>query len=151
MLTTGVIRSRLPLQSEMRDFSLVLIQAPCLALLQHMPGCFFAKCVPTQETECKGRLRSQIGPMQTRKGLSTRPPLSTAIYRFRCNKLPRAVLTSSPCVLYSPPFFTLMTLDSNPIQVSRMNCPEDQDGCGNGQRKEGIHGAVMLATFVPNN
>lgn len=24
-------------------------------------------------------------------------------------------------------------------------------GCGNGQSEEGIQGAVMLATFVPNN
>lgn len=24
-------------------------------------------------------------------------------------------------------------------------------GCGNGQSEEGIHGAVMLATFVPKN
>lgn len=54
--------------------------------------------------------------------------LSTAIYRFRCNKLPRAVLTSSLWLLYALTFFTPVTLDSNPIQVSRMNCPEDQDG-----------------------
>lgn len=80
--------------------------------------------------------------------------LSTAIYRFRCSRLPRAVLTSSPGLPYSPPFFTPMTLDSNAIQVSRMNCPGDQDGCGklfNSESGEGIHRAIMLAALVPNN
>ena len=102
---------------------------------------FLSKCFLKQESEYKGKLHSQIGPKQTRKGLSSRPPLSTATYSFRCNKLPRAASTSSPRLLHSLPFFTPMTLDSNPIQVSRMNCSEDHDGCGNGQCEEGIHGA----------
>lgn len=44
-----------------------------------------------------------------------------------------------------------MTLGSYPIQVSGMNCSEDEDGRGNGQSEEGSRGAVLLATFAPNN
>lgn len=136
----------------MRDFSLALIQARCLAFLQHMPGCSFVKMLfLKRESEHKGRPHSQTGPKQTRKGLSTRPPLSAAVYRFRGNKLPRAGLTPSPRLLYAPPFFTPMTLDSNPIQVSGMNRPEDQEGCRRGPPEEGLQGAVMLATFVSNH
>lgn len=52
------------------------------------------------------------------------------------------------------PRFTPTTLDSNPIQVSRMNCPEDQNGCGkllHGQSEDETQRPTMLGTSVPNN
>lgn len=83
----------------MRAFSLAWIQAPGLALLQQVA--FLSECFLKQELEYKGELHSQTGLMQTRQGLSPWPPVSTATYRVICSELPRAVLTSSPRLLYS--------------------------------------------------
>lgn len=132
----------------MRAFSLAWIQAPALALLQQVA--FLSECFPKQELEYKGELHSQTGLIRTRQGLSPRPPVSTATYGVICGELPRAALDISPSLAVFAAAFP-MTLDSNPIQVSRMNCSEDQDGRGNGQSEEGTCGAVLLATFAPNN
>lgn len=131
VLTTRVIRGRLPSQSEVRLGTLPWFRCRHHALLfcnicqvAFLSNCFLRTGVWTQGK----RLPSQIVLSRQEQAYLPGQPLSTAIYRFRCSKLPRAMLTSSPWLLYSPPFFTPMTLDSNPIQLSRMNCPEDQDG-----------------------
>ena len=129
------------------------MQAPCLAFLQHMPSCFFVK------------------PFPKNRSLNTREeaPFSDwssadknrLIYQASLCLLPfidfNAVSCPGLCWLhpldccihhhFSPPW---------PWTAIQFSFPEwtalrIKRGCGNGQSEEGIHGAVMLATFVPNN
>lgn len=83
----------------MRAFSLAWIQAPGLALLQQVA--FFVRMLPKTGVRIQGRAPFSNWTYADKTGLSPWPPVSTATYRVICSELPRAVLTSSPRLLYS--------------------------------------------------
>lgn len=89
--------------------------------------------------------------MQTSKGIPSRPPFVHCLLQIQMHEAAQSCVAISFLFALFTAIFHPMTLDSNSIQVSRMKCPEDQDGRGSGQSEERIHRAIMLATFVPNN
>lgn len=106
------------------------------------------------KTGVRIQLHSQTGLTQTKQSLSPRPPAHVHCHlQSYLQWAPQGCVAVDiiPSLAVFTAVSTPMTLDSNPIQVSRMNCSEDQDGRGNGESEEGIRGAVLLATFAPNN
>lgn len=128
------------------------MQAPCLAFLQHMPSSFCQTVSKNRSLNTGKKLPSQIGPQQTRIGLSTRPAFVSAIYRVRCSKLPRAVLTSSPWLLYSYHFFHPHDLGQQSNSAFQNELPwGSRWGVEMVSLRKRNPETVMLATFVPNN